>query len=86
MNVADWFNFYSFDVMADLAFGKSFGMLREGIKHYFMETLHADMGNVGRFSHMPWLFPIFKATPVLNAENKKFWAFVTGLVEERVKV
>ncbi|CAK7204871.1 hypothetical protein SEUCBS139899_007633 [Sporothrix eucalyptigena] len=86
VNVTEWFNNYSFDVMSDLAFGKSFGMLVSGDKkHYFTETLHADMGNVGRFSHLPWLFPIFKATPVVNAENKRFWAFVTSLVEERIK-
>ncbi|CAK7231404.1 hypothetical protein SBRCBS47491_007919 [Sporothrix bragantina] len=86
INVTECFNNYSFDVMSDLAFGKSFGILQSGgKKHYFTETLHADMGNVGRFSHVPWLFPIFKATPVLNAENKKFWAFVTNLVDERIK-
>jgi cytochrome P450 family 628 len=86
MNMTDWFNFYSFDVMGDLAFGKSFNMLRDGVKHYFMKTLHADMVNVGILSHLPWLFPIFKAIPVLNAENKRFWEFVTGLVEERIQV
>ncbi|CAK7234643.1 hypothetical protein SCUCBS95973_009004 [Sporothrix curviconia] len=86
VNVTEWFNNYSFDVMSDLAFGKSFGLLASGGKrHYFTETLHADMGNVGRFSHVPWLFPVFKAMPVLNAENKKFWAFVTALVDERIQ-
>lgn len=86
MNVSDWFNFYSFDVMSDLAFGKSFGMVKDGVKHYFMSTLHADMINVGRLGHLPWMFPILKATPFLNAENKKFGSFVMGLVEERIKV
>ena len=42
INMSDWFNFYSFDVMGDLAFGKSFNMLRDGVKHYFMTCLHAD--------------------------------------------
>lgn len=36
INVTDWFNFYSFDVMGDLAFGKSFNMLKDGVKHYFV--------------------------------------------------
>ncbi|OLN97179.1 Tryprostatin B 6-hydroxylase 1 [Colletotrichum chlorophyti] len=84
-DLADWFNFYSFDVMGDLAFGKSFGMLRDGIKHYFMNCLHTDMQNIGRFSHMLWLFPIFKNTPILNANNKRFWKFVTSQVDERIK-
>lgn len=85
-NVADWFNFYSFDVMGDLAFGKTFGMLREGVKHYFMTALHGNMQSIGSFSHMLWLFPIFKNTPILNETNNKFWRFVTSQVDERIKV
>ncbi|KAI1841941.1 hypothetical protein JX266_011911 [Neoarthrinium moseri] len=86
VNVTDWFNFYSFDVMGDLAWGKSFGMLRDGVKHYFMKTLHADMVNVGIFSHLVWLFPIFKATPILNAESKRFWRWIEQQVAERRKM
>ena len=33
MNIAKWFNFYSFDVMGDLAFGKSYKMLKSGEEH-----------------------------------------------------
>jgi hypothetical protein len=33
MNVTKWFKFYSFDVMGDLAFGKSYKMLESGQKH-----------------------------------------------------
>ncbi|KAK1954598.1 cytochrome P450 [Colletotrichum sublineola] len=84
-NVTDWFNFYSFDVMGDLAFGKSFGMLKEGIKHYFMTSLHQDMQTIGMFSHLMWLFPIFKNTPILNANNKRFWEFVKSQVDDRIK-
>lgn len=83
IDVADWFNFYSFDVMGDLAWGKSFHMLRDGVKHYFMKCLHADMVNVGLFSHLLWLFPIFKATPILNNEHKRFWNWVAAQVAER---
>lgn len=86
VNVTDWFNFYSFDVMGDMAWGKSFNMLRDGIKHYFMTSLHADMSSVGLFSHLVWLFPIFKATPVLNKESKKFWRWVNSQVDERKRV
>lgn len=86
INMTDWFNFYSFDVIGDLAFGKSFDMLRNGVKHYFMKCLHADMTNVGYLSHLPWLFPFFKMTPVLNAEHKKFWAWCAMQVAERRRV
>lgn len=85
-NVTDWFNFYSFDVMGDLAWGKSFGMLRDGVKHYFMNSLHASMINVGVLSHLMWFFPLFKALPILNYEYNMFWKWVTAQVEERKEV
>ncbi|KAK2054550.1 cytochrome P450 [Colletotrichum caudatum] len=84
-NITDWFNFYSFDIMGDLAFGKSFGMLKGGVKHYFMTSLHQDMHNIGMFSHLMWLFPIFKNTPILNADTKRFWNFVRSQVDDRIK-
>ncbi|KAK2031720.1 cytochrome P450 [Colletotrichum zoysiae] len=84
-NITDWFNFYSFDIMGDLAFGKSFGMLKGGVKHYFMTSLHQDMHNIGMFSHMMWLFPIFKNTPIINADTKRFWNFVRSQVDDRIK-
>ncbi|TQN66615.1 Cytochrome P450 monooxygenase FCK2 [Colletotrichum shisoi] len=51
--LTDWFDFYSFDVMGDPpAFGKSFGMMKEGIKHYFIASLHEAMQAIGMFGHM----------------------------------
>lgn len=86
INMTDWFNFYSFDVMGDMALGKSFNMLHDGIKHYFMTTLHKNMDLIGLFSHMIWLFPIFKATPIINREHLKFEAWTKDQVEARKKV
>jgi tryprostatin B 6-hydroxylase len=43
LNASLWLNFYSFDVMGDLAFGQSFDMLRSGEKvggyEYLTSTL-----------------------------------------------
>ncbi|KAK9771404.1 hypothetical protein SCAR479_11883 [Seiridium cardinale] len=83
LDTTAWFNFYSFDVMGDLAWGKSLNMLRDGTVHYFMKALHADMTNVGLFSHLVWLFPLFKAIPILNSENKKYWRWIHQQVTER---
>ena len=37
MDVLRGFNYYSFDVMGDLSFGKSFGVLVEGRDGYIFE-------------------------------------------------
>ncbi|KAF4980177.1 hypothetical protein FZEAL_3755 [Fusarium zealandicum] len=84
-NASQWFNFYSFDIMGDLAFNKSFNMLRDGVKHYYMESVHLNMLFVGAFSHLVWLFPLFKETPGLNGEHIKFQKWLSAQVAERRK-
>ncbi|KAH7136986.1 averantin oxidoreductase [Dactylonectria estremocensis] len=79
------FNFYSFDVMGDLAFGKSFDMLKDGVVHYFMKSVHANMLAVSAFSHLVWIFPLFKEIPGLNHEHLKFQSWLSSQVVERQK-
>lgn len=43
-------SYYSFDIMGDLAFGKSFDMLKGGVDHYFLATTHVNMVLIGIFS------------------------------------
>jgi hypothetical protein len=86
LDVALWFNFYSFDVMGDLAFGKSFNMLKNGVKHYFMQALHLDMMGIGVLTHVIWFVSIFLETPILNYHHKKFWAWVAQTTHERMAV
>lgn len=86
LNISDWFNYYSFDVMGDLSFGKSFNMLADGKDTYFLKQLHADMKMIGLFSHLTWLFPFSKRIPVVNAEYLKMWKWVGSRVRERIEV
>lgn len=86
LDVSQWFNFYSFDIMGDLAFGRSFDMLKDGIAHYFMKLSHTNMLLVSAFSHLVWMFPLFKETPGLNAEHVKFQKWLAEQVERRQKV
>ncbi|KAF4338666.1 pisatin demethylase cytochrome P450 [Fusarium beomiforme] len=80
-----WFNFYGFDVMGDLAFGKSFDMLKTGTTHPFMELVHAHVALVGSLSHLAWIFPLLKRIPILNQENCELQERITHLVEWRMK-
>jgi cytochrome P450 family 628 len=38
MNASRWMNYYAFDMMGDMAFGKSFDMLKTGEKVCFIEA------------------------------------------------
>ncbi|KAL2783866.1 benzoate 4-monooxygenase cytochrome P450 [Aspergillus keveii] len=85
LDVTQWFNYYSFDVMGDLAFGKSFNMLAGGGDHYFVSMIHENMRYVGHLGPLVWLFPLFSRIPVLNWEILRFWRFVAGQIAERRK-
>jgi hypothetical protein len=43
VNVADWFNFFGYDVMGDVAFGKGFGMIEGGEDHFAIGLLKEAM-------------------------------------------
>ncbi|RDW74721.1 cytochrome P450 [Aspergillus mulundensis] len=85
LDMSKWFNYYSFDVMGDMAFGKSFDMLVNGEDTYFLTALHGDMTSVGLFGRMQWLFPFFKSIPGLNSQYLKFWEFLHAQVGNRMQ-
>lgn len=85
IDVSTLFNFYSFDVMGDLAFDSGFNMLRDGIVHYYMESVHSNMLAVSAFSHLVWIFPLLKAIPIVNNEHIKFQSWLKSSVDERIE-
>nr|P0DPA4.1 RecName: Full=Cytochrome P450 monooxygenase FCK2; AltName: Full=Cytokinin biosynthesis protein 2 [Fusarium pseudograminearum CS3096] len=80
-----WFNFYSFDVMGDLAFGRTFDMLKNGTAHPFMELVHSNMLTAGSLSHLPWIFPLLKRIPLLNQKTLEFQGWLKQQVDWRQK-
>ncbi|KAJ5717872.1 cytochrome P450 [Penicillium malachiteum] len=83
MNMTQWFNYYAIDVMGDLSFGRSFDMVADREDKYFYTQLHTDMGMIGLFSHLLWLFPFFKRIPGINADYVKFWGWLAAQVQYR---
>jgi hypothetical protein len=43
VNVSDWFNFFGYDAMGDMAFGKNFGMIEKGEEHFAIGLLKEGM-------------------------------------------
>ena len=84
--MSTWFNFYSFDVMSDLAFSKVLNMLKDGVVHYYMKSVHMNMLLIGALSHLVWMFPILMNTPGLNYEYNKLQRWLNNEVDERRKV
>lgn len=51
----DVFYWFTFDIMGDLAYGKSFGMLSEHKWHYAISWMNEFMSLLGPISPVPWL-------------------------------
>ncbi|KAF4341678.1 cytochrome P450 monooxygenase 67 [Fusarium beomiforme] len=84
-NVSLWINFYTFDIMGDLAFGKSFDMLASGVEHDFFTESHKTQSFMGAFRRLIWFFPLVSAIPILNRSYLTFRAWITKQVETRRK-
>ncbi|KAI1386119.1 cytochrome P450 [Hypoxylon trugodes] len=64
VNVSDWFYWFTFDVMGEFAFARSFGMLQDEKWHFAVRLLRKAMGLLGPFSPVPWIAQIaFYTTP-----------------------
>jgi hypothetical protein len=86
IDMGRWFNYYSFDIMGDLTFGKSFEMLVTGQDSYMLSTLHNDLQSLGPFLHVMWIIPFFKMIPGLNSSYTAFWKWIYEQVDTRSKV
>ncbi|KAK7427633.1 hypothetical protein QQZ08_005908 [Neonectria magnoliae] len=85
MDISLWYHFYGFDVMGDLAFGKSFNMLQDGVKHYYMKLIHSNMILTTSFGRFPWAFLLLQHVPILNLTYKRFIEWLKGEVKDRME-
>lgn len=62
LDVDHWLALYAWDVMGDLTFGHSFGMLDTKEQHWAIKTLNKGMSVIG--THLPmWVFRVMVAIP-----------------------
>jgi hypothetical protein len=54
VRITDWVNFYSFDVMGDVGFSRSFGMVEKGQEHELIKLLHDSMSPLSILNHINW--------------------------------
>ena len=83
MNATAWFNYWSFDVMGDFAFGKSFNMLKTGKHHFAIDWLERSMFLLGLCSPIPWAMPVGAITPFVGSCFRRFIRWCNEQVDER---
>lgn len=62
VRITNWVNFYSFDVMGDIGFSRSFGMLEKGEEDPMIKLLHSSMEPLSVFGHIPWALNLITRT------------------------
>ncbi|KAJ8111360.1 hypothetical protein ONZ43_g5641 [Nemania bipapillata] len=84
VDVDHWLALYAWDVMGDLTFGHSFGMLDTKEQHWAIRTLNKGMSVIGL--HLPlWAFRILVAIPGGQKDFKVMLEYTQGEMLSRRK-
>ena len=89
VNVCAWFYWFTFDVMGEFAFAKSFGMLQSERWHVAVVMLRKAMQLLGPLSPVPWLAQLgFNLLPWFGviADWFAMLAWCRQRMEERIQV
>jgi cytochrome P450 len=62
VRITNWINFYSFDVMGDVGFNRSFGMVEKGEEDATIKLLHESMAPISIFTHLAWAIDLITKT------------------------
>lgn len=85
INVTQWFNNYSFDIVGDLAFGQSFDMLENNSNHWAVQLLAEGFKPLA-YSLPTWLFRLAQCIPGATKDWFRFLDFCRGRMLRRIQV
>lgn len=86
VDAVEWINFYAFDVMGQVGFGKPWGMLETGNLHEAIDQLHGAWVSVGVLGHVPWLLRLATEIPGADAVLQGFMDWCWAQLAEKQKV
>ncbi|OJJ07867.1 hypothetical protein ASPVEDRAFT_47061 [Aspergillus versicolor CBS 583.65] len=87
VNASRWFNLWSFDVMGDLAFGRSFDMLasKSQEEHWAIQILNNAQDKAG-LAFPPWLNRLLWHVPGIRKSYFRFLNYCAEMIEQRMLV
>jgi hypothetical protein len=83
--INDWCHYITFDVMGDVAFGKSYGQLEAGRLHQGVAIIGQWLSIAVLIFQVPWLLCIMQSIPVEGPEET-LRKFAMASLREREKV
>jgi tryprostatin B 6-hydroxylase len=85
IDMSKWFNYWSFDVMGDLAFGRSFNMMESAGEHWAIKLLNTSQDDLG-LALPPWISRLCWHIAPLRAVYDRFHKFCASEMEERIRL
>lgn len=86
VEITQWTQYYSFDVMGEITFKKDFRQLEEGTEHYAITAMHAQLEQIGLLGSIPWLMHLLVRIPGLAGPHAIFDKYCVKQVEQRKAV
>lgn len=86
VRITNWVNFYSFDVMGDVGFSRSFGMVEKGEEADVIKLLHESMEPLSIFGHISWALNLATRTDVGAKALVDHINWTADVLKERSKV
>jgi len=84
--INDWCHYITFDVMGDIAFGKSYGQLECGKIHHGIALINKWTRYVMYLFQVPWLMILMQNLPGVEDPTTKMGKFSESCLKEREKV
>ncbi|KAK2791469.1 hypothetical protein FQN53_002578 [Emmonsiellopsis sp. PD_33] len=85
MDITEWFNYFSLDLMGSMGFGRSFNMVADGKEPFVLKMFRMHASNVVELlGHLPWVFPFLKIIERMNKTAGQFWKWIGGRARERI--
>lgn len=86
IRITNWINFYSFDVMGDVGFNRSFGMLDKGKEDDVIKLLHDSVESLSIGTHIPWSMVLALRTNTGAKPLAEHIQWSRKVLEDRIKV
>lgn len=86
IDVTQWTQYYTFDVMGKIAFKKDFRQLEDGAEHFAITAMHAQLEQIGLLGVIPWLLHLLVRIPGLAGPYAVFNNYTIEQVEQRKAV
>ncbi|KAF1956545.1 cytochrome P450 [Byssothecium circinans] len=85
VRISSWNSFYSFDVMGDIGFSRSFGMVEKGREDDLIAASHRSFAHLGYLTHFPWLTMVLTRTKTGAKDLTDFLSWTRKVLIERHK-